>query len=180
MAEQRDDKLGEAIEEAQRKAITDQQWTAHQATHDLLIETGRREWEQRWEAHDREHASMREALKTAIDAVDKERTMLALAHAKEHELEAEARDKAEIAVDHRLEGMNEVRGQLREQASTFARVESVASLTDRIIAIEKLDIKGEGRALGQGAVVAIIVGAVSFVGAILGIVIVVSNFVSAT
>lgn len=154
-----------------------------------------------WKAHDDDHRQLAENLKVAMSAIERERALHVTAHDaahaahnrehtldakaashqqdahnKEHSLEATQRDKAEVAIDKRLEGMNEVRSQLKDQTATFARVEVVNALTDRIIAIEKLDIKGEGRAIGQGAVVAIIVGAVSLVGTILGILIIVANF----
>lgn len=157
----------------------------------------------RWKAHTDEHKMLALNLQVAMDAIERERALhvtahdaahvaherehsldhraeelASVSHQKEHALEKNARDKAEQAIDKRLEGMNEVRSQLKEQAQTFARVESVSALTDRVIAIEKLDIKGEGRALGQGAVVAIIVTAISVTATILGILIVVANFLS--
>jgi hypothetical protein len=205
MTEPRDTTLADAIDEAQRKARDDERWLAHLQLHELAAKLRYEDVTLRWEHHAAIHAEQDQSVVTALDAVTREQKTHVIAHEaahaahgrehtlvekatdaatashdKEHALEKDARDKAENAIDKRLEGMNEVRSQLKEQALTFARVEVVNSLTDRIIAIEKLDIKGEGRALGQGAVVALIVGAVSFVGAILGIVIVVANFVSAT
>jgi hypothetical protein len=41
------------------------------------------------------------------------------AHDKQHEIEKEAEQKAETALDKRLEGMNEFREQLKEQAAGF-------------------------------------------------------------
>lgn len=161
----------------------------------------KRESQLRWESHAQDHTQLAESIRTAIEAVDRERvlhvtahdaahaahnrehsldekasTIALAAHAKEHSLEKDARDKAEHAIDTRLQTMNEFRAQLKDQASTFARADTVAALTDRIIAIEKLDIKGEGKAIGQGTVIAVIIGAVTFIGTILGILIVVANF----
>jgi hypothetical protein len=161
MPEDRDDTLGQAMDEARRQAQDDQRWKNHLELHDLAARLRSEDVERRWKAHGDLHEAAH------------------VAHAREHDLEATARDKAETGIDKRLEGMNEVRSQLKEQALTFARVETVNSLTDRVIAIEKLDIKGEGRALGQGATVGIIVGAIGLVGTILGIVIVAANFLSA-
>ena len=176
----------------------------------------KRETDLRWRSHEAEHEKLTEDLRIALAAVERERAMHATAHnaahdahnrehaldarnavqlleshAREHALEADALDKAASAVDKRLEGMNEVRSQLKEQAIEFARSDVVQalferamaannSLTDRVIAIEKLDIKSEGRGLGQGAVVAYIVTAVTIVGALLGIVVVIANFASAS
>jgi hypothetical protein len=86
---------------------------------------------------------------------------------------------------------------MREQARVFASGESVVSLQGtvdrrfedarrdretrheelrvRIDNIEKGDAKGEGKSLGQGAMIALIVGAVAFVGTILGIVTALAN-----
>lgn len=160
----------------------------------------RRESELRWKAHEADHEMLAASIRTATDAVDRERLVHTLAHEaahtahnrehtlndkssdialdahhKEHSLEKDARDKAEKAIDSRLLTMNEFRAQLKDQASTFARVDTIQALTDRVIAIEKLDIKGEGRTLGQGAVLAAIIGVVSFVATVLGIIIVVVN-----
>jgi hypothetical protein len=135
----------------------DNRWEAHNDRHDLAAQLRAETNELRWTAHIRAHEAALEA------------------HRKEHALEATARDKAEAAIDRRLEGMNEVRSQLKEQAATFARIEVVQQLTDRVIAIEKLDIKGEGRSLGQGAVIATIVAAVGFAATLLGLIVVLAN-----
>lgn len=167
MPEGQDDKLGEAIAEAQRKAITDQQWQAHQAAHEAADEAWNRAVRLRWTGHLREHVLQEEA-----DHIHHQ------AHAKEHELEAEAAAKAADALAVRIHDLNDSRGQLRDQAATFARADALQVLTDRVIAIEKLDIKGEGRQLGQGATVALIVSSVGFVATILGIIVVLSNLVT--
>ena len=91
---------------------------------------------------------------------------------------AEALDKAVESMDRRLEGMNEFRASLRDQASTFVRLDTFDALRDRVIAIEKLDIKGEGKSLGQGAVIAAIIAAVGFVLTLLTLAVVVSNLLS--
>lgn len=163
-----DNVLGTAIEEALRKAEADQRWKAHLELHDLAARLRAEQTELRWTSHTRLH-----------DAHEREHAQRAEAHAKEHSLEAVARDKAEAAVNQRLEGMNEVRAQLKDQALTFARVEVVQALTDRVIAIEKLDIKGEGKSLGQGAVIAAIVGSVSFAVAAIGLIVLVANLLTA-
>lgn len=153
--------------------------------------------DERWEAHRRSHAVLEQNIDKALAGVERERALhvtaheaahaaneratqaALIAHAKEHELEAMARDKAEAAVNLRLAAMNEVREQLKEQTATFARVEIVQALTDRIIAIEKLDIKGEGKSLGQGAVIAAIVAAIGVSATIVSLVVVLANLVGA-
>lgn len=155
--------------------------------------------------HDGIHESERKSVATALAQVERLADVHSeahkrehLAHEQRHDDQTEAVTKAEISVDKRLEAMNQIREQLREQAAAFAPAESLALLqreldrrfadttkhTDeryeenrrRIEAIEKGDVKQEGKSLGQGATVAIIVGAVSLVGTVLGIVIVLSNF----
>ncbi len=156
----------------------------------------------------REHSTSEEAIRTALKAVEKLAELHNIAHSREHtahEVRHEdgrmAVAKADAAMDKRLESLNGVYGQMREQARVFASGESVVSLQGtvdrrfedarrdretrheelrvRIETIEKGDVKqlptAEGKSLGQGAMVAIIVGAVSLVGTILGIFVVLSN-----
>jgi len=186
MTEPRDDTLRDAIEDAQQKAEADQRWTSHKDLHELAAKLRNEEHVLRWTAHQRDHdrlqAVLEETERRLADRVASEFSSHAREHglnrdqhSKEHSLEATARDKAESAVNQRLEGMNEVRAQLKDQALTFARVEVVQALTDRVIAIEKLDIKGEGRSLGQGAVIATIVAAVGFAATLLGLIVVLAN-----
>lgn len=54
------------------------------------------------------------------DNVERIAMLHADAHAREHELTTIALEKAERAMEHRLENVNEFRGQLRDQAATFA------------------------------------------------------------
>jgi Flp pilus assembly protein TadB len=130
-----------------------------------------------------------EQLRDARDIHRREHEAAERAHRELHGAEKQARDAAVASMEKRLESMNEFRDQLREQATTFQQVKTAEAAHDaidkrldemreRIVAIEKGDVKQEGRSLGQGAVVAIIVGAVAFVGSILGIVIVVVNILT--
>jgi hypothetical protein len=157
----------------------------------------------RWAAHDGIHAAEKSAIETALAAVAHERVAHVTAHEaahdahnrehsldnksqierdehheREHKLEAVARDKAEEAVNVRLEQMNEFRSSLADQATTFVRKDTYDALVERVITIEKLDIKGEGKSLGQGAVIAAIVGSVGFVGTLLGLIVVLANVVT--
>jgi hypothetical protein len=113
------------------------------------------------------------------------------AHSDLHRVEEKHRDEARDAMNERLKGMNEIRAQLNTQASTFQTLAAASSedkalhgrideMRERIVAIEKGDVKQEGRSLGQGTVVAIIVGTISLVGTILGIIIVLANFATGT
>ncbi len=154
--------------------------------------------------HMREHAAGAEAIKTALAAVKETSEFHSVSHAREHashEVRHEdgriAMAKADGAMDKRLEALNGVYGQMREQQRAFASSESVTTLTGvidrrfeearrdresrheelrvRIESIEKGDVKQEGKSLGQGALVAIIVGAVAFVGTVLSIVSALAN-----
>lgn len=120
----------------------------------------RRESALRWDAHAELHSAHERA------------------HDQEHDMTEKALDKAVGAMDKRLEGMNEFRASLKDQSQTFARIDTVDALRERIVAIEKLDIKGEGRSLGQGAVVAVLVGAISLSATIVGIIVVLANLFS--
>ncbi len=146
------------------------------------------------EHHERIHQQEQTAVATALSAVAREREIHSAAHErehmshqKEHDLAGIAINKAESATNIRFSSFNEFRGQLGDLINRLASKETVEAsakensrrydeLRERIIAIEKADVKGEGKQLGQTAMVALIVGAVSFVATILGIVIVVANF----
>jgi hypothetical protein len=115
---------------------------------------------------------------------------MAIAHKSVHSAESEARDKAERSIDKRLEGMNEFRDQLRQQASTFLTIAVFEAWKEEyrrahdelralIIELQKTDLgtaeRRSGLVKGQGMVIAAIVGSISLVGTILGIIIVLSN-----
>lgn len=55
------------------------------------------------------------------DQVERIATLHAEAHGREHALTGDALDKAATSMDKRLEGMNEFRAQLNQQAATFVR-----------------------------------------------------------
>jgi hypothetical protein len=166
-----------ALEAANRERLT------HEASHDR--EHG---------AHEKIHANERAAVSTALDVVGKEREIHAHAHEREHashirehELDKLAVTKAEAANDIRFKSTNGYREQLDVVIRTLATKETVDGyqshtnqrmdeLRDKIVAIEKGDSKAEGRQLGQGAVVGIIVTAVFVASAVLGIVVVLANF----
>jgi hypothetical protein len=111
---------------------------------------------------------------------------LAQAHADVHAAESQARDKAASAVDKRLEGMNEFRDQLRQQATSFLTIsvfetwkEEDRRATDEIraliIELQKTDLgssaRSAGQARGQGMVVAAIVGSITLGAVIIGLLI---------
>lgn len=124
-----------------------------------------------------------------------------LNHEQRHADQQVAVSKAEAAVDKRLETMNGYAGQMREQSRTFAtadRVDTLQSALDRrfvdttkhtddryeenrrrIEALEKGDVsvssKAEGRSLGQGAVLGIIVTAIGVAGTLISIIVVLAN-----
>jgi len=115
---------------------------------------------------------------------------LAQAHGDVHAAESQARDKAAAAVDKRLEGMNEFRDQLRQQATSFLTIsvfetwkEEDRRATDEIraliIELQKTDLgssaRSHGMARGQGMVVAAIIGSITVGSLILGLVISIAN-----
>jgi hypothetical protein len=100
------------------------------------------------------------------------------AHDQEHDMTAEALDKAVGVMDRRLEGMNEFRSALRDQQSNFVRGDVFAALVDRVIAIEKLDIQGAARGQGYSSVIGWIVGAIGLAATVLGIVVILANLLT--
>ena len=114
----------------------------------------RREAQQLWDAHRELHASHEKA------------------HDTEHAMTEQALDKAVNSMDRRLEGMNEFRSTLRDQATTFVRSDTYQALLDRVIAIEKSDVKGEGKQIGQAAAIGAIIAAISVAATIVGLIVV--------
>ena len=118
---------------------------------------------------------------------------MARAHTEVHRAESTARDKAEAAVDKRLEGMNEFRDQLRQQATSFLTIpvfetwkeedlRSTDEMKALIIELQKTDLgtssRQSGLARGQGMVIAAIVGSVTIASVVLGMVIALANAVT--
>ena len=118
---------------------------------------------------------------------------MAIAHHEVHTAESQARDKAATAVDRRLEGMNEFRDQLRQQATSFLTISvfetwkeedrrATDAIRSQIIDLQKADYTGEanrrGVYRGQGMVIAAIVGSVTMASLLLGIVVILSNLLS--
>lgn len=108
-------------------------------------------------------------------------------HAHEHQLLANAAILATAVLDDRLRKLNEFRAALSDQSHTFATRDLLDSmenqfntrmsvLTDRVVVIEKGDVKNEGKSLGQSAVIALIIAAAGFILTVLTIVIIVANF----
>jgi hypothetical protein len=118
---------------------------------------------------------------------------VARSHESVHRAESTARDKAEAAIDKRLEGMNEFRDQLRVQASSFLTIAvfdahwkdlgtQITDIKGLITDLQKTDLgtaeRRSGQARGQGIVVAAIVGSVTLGSVILGAVIGVINLLT--
>ncbi len=151
-------------------------------------------------SHTREHDSAEEAIKTALQAVKELAGLHNVAHTREHTAHEVRHEDARLAImkadtvlDKRLVDLNGVYGQMRDQQRTLATAEALGLLQEavlrgrederrereqrheelrvRIDNIEKGDVKQEGKTLGQGATVAMIVGAIAFVGTVLGIVV---------
>jgi hypothetical protein len=130
--------------------------------------------------HRREHESAEIAHREVHELQSKVGEGVVTAYEVRFRLEEKARDTATAAMEKRLEGMNEFRNQLRDQQATFVRREVFDALMERVTNIEKGDVKQAGQRIGQGTVIATIVGAITFVGVVLGIVIVLANFATGT
>jgi len=155
-------------------------------------------------AHSEKHLSESRSIATALDAVNRERTIHATAHDREHENHQRqhgfgqlAIDKAEQASDKRFDAVNGTRNQMNDLIGKLASKDTVEGMAadfarrweenrkelDRrfgelhtsVVNIEKGDVKGEGKELGRNAMVAIIVTALTIVGGIVSLIVVVSN-----
>jgi F0F1-type ATP synthase membrane subunit b/b' len=163
------------------RAHADEARAAHQREHELQHDAETNQimghWtldDERWRAHEQAHALAQSA------------------HSREHHLVDEALSKAEHATDKRFESVNQFREQLRDQARQLASQEAVDVMRGeidrrfseqsryitekyednrkRIEAIEKGDVKQEGKGLGQAGLIAAIVTAIVVAGLIIGII----------
>lgn len=114
-----------------------------------------------------------------------------LAHDREHLTTEQAIKTATITLDKRLDGMNEFRDQLRDQAATFIRREQLEAFIDRYekahdevllqIATEREERRAnEGAKKGINQSTAVIVGTIGVAATLLTIVIIVINLVAGT
>lgn len=140
------------------------------------------------EAHDKAHEAHAAAHEQGVLAVDKalaavqrESEIHSVAHSREHgaheqrhEDQALAVSKSDSALDKRLESID--RRFTDASKHTDDRYEENRR---RIEALEKGDVRGEGKELGRNTMVGIIVGAIGLVGTLLGILVVASNVLSA-
>lgn len=111
--------------------------------------------------------------KLTWEAYKREAELHAINHHNEHVRDSEARALALAGMDKRLEGMNEFRSQLKDQASTFARSETVdqrfTALTDRIVGVEKALVLIAGKSGGTATAIAYIVTGISVAGMLIAI-----------
>lgn len=103
-----------------------------------------------------------------------------LGHQREHDLLNRATDVAAATLDKRVIALNEFRAQLSDQAKNFVTRDlhdklesdfnrSIDLIRDRVIVIEKGDVKQEGKGIGQAATIATIIAAISLGGVVLSI-----------
>lgn len=150
-----------------------EQYAAHLREHALLAEAHKEKHEAEQKAVDKAEATISKAVDTALEALDTNRDTHDQAHQREHSMSSEALVKAESSMDKRLESVAKLLEE-RDKAWGVRFEDTLRAITN----IEKLDVKAEGKSLGQGTVIAIIVTAISVVGTILGIIIVLSNLVT--
>lgn len=132
--------------------------------------------EDRKEALDR---SIQEAIARVMDSMTALETHLQVYeeyHKRVHELEDKAVQLDKVNTDKRLEGVNEFRAQLIDQAQTFSRTDLVNagfkalegkidtlsnSVGERLTALEKFQNSQQGRSGGSAATIAYIISAIS-------------------
>ena len=95
------------------------------------------------------------------EAYKREANIHATNHAHEHTRDNEARQIALGGMDKRLEGMNEFRAQLKEQAATFATKDQldarIAPIDLRLQNIEKALVASQGKGTGASTTIQYIV-----------------------
>lgn len=82
-------------------------------------------------------------------------------HDREHEQTEKAILKSEQAVEKRFESVNEFRNQLKDQAATFARIETLDAVKERVFNLEKAAAAHVGTKAGAGDTVRWIFAALS-------------------
>lgn len=131
-------------------------------------------------AHDHAHTAHESVHKNALDA-----------HNAMHSAEDRAVNLAQMSMDKRLDGMNEFRDQLRDQASTFVgndQFDAFVSQYERahqevvaLIATEREERRAnEGKDKGQSSTVAWIFAGLGAASTILAMIIIFSNFATAS
>lgn len=170
---------------AEHQVAHDAAHTAHSEMHEMegtalnaALEAEQRRLQVHNTAHDHAHNAHEQLHKNALDT-----------HAAQHMMEDKAVDLAQQAMDKRLDGMNEFRDQLRDQASTFVRrdqLEAFIAQYERahtevvmLIATEREERRAnEGRDRGTSGTIGWIFAGLGALATILSIVIVVANFAS--
>ena len=126
----------------------------------------------------------RTAHSDAHTAHEKIHDVAAAAHREQHLQERRAIDVAVAAMDKRLDSMNQFRDQLREQAGDFVNkdvFEARFREIEKEIATERTARReAEGVKRGMSQTTAFIVGAITLVGIVLGILVVVINLATGT
>lgn len=103
-----------------------------------------------------------------------------LGHQREHVMLDRATDVAAISLDKRIEALNEFRAQLSDQSKNFTtrdlhdKLEQdfnrrLGTLIDRIVLIEKGDVKQEGKGLGQASMIAAALAGLAAIGSLVSI-----------
>jgi hypothetical protein len=182
------------LREAELQLAAEQEWRAgHLREHELLADAHKEKHAAELEAVNKAEQSQQKAIDAALGtserATDAQKGLVKssledhhrehltheASHAREHTLVSEALSKAESAMDKRLEGIVSL---FAERDKAYG--ERFDAVLRAITVIEKGDVKQEGRSLGQGATIAVIVGVVTFVGTVLGIIVLLANLTTAS
>ncbi len=183
LANQEKERVGHDREHDKAIETHEKQHQLEEKARQVALEAEQRRLEAHREAHAAAHASHEKLHDVALES-----------HMAQHASEAKAVVTAQAAIDKRLEGMNQFRDQLRDQATTFVSREVVAALDAQVdrrfeqirsdLDTERAERKeqytlGVGQKQGIQQSTAVIIGAISLIGAVLGIIIVLSNVLSA-
>ncbi len=141
------------------------------------------------EAHDREHKAHLEVHELAQIAVSKAETSVEDRLKAMNEFRAQLRDQQSTfaprevvdalvkELDRRFADLNAAM-QTHFEAAEKLTQDRFETNRSRIDALEKVDVKQEGRGIGQGVVIAAIVTTISIAGGLLGITVLLANFVT--
>ena len=182
------------LREAELQLAAEQEWrSGHLREHELLANAHGEKHEAEQKAVDKAEVAQKAAIDAALESVKgsdaaqkalvkdsleshhREHETHESSHAREHKLVSEALLKAETSMDKRLQAMTELFA-----ARDVAYGERFDGILEAIRVVRETDVKAEGRSLGQGATIAIIVAAIGFVGTILGIIIALANVATGT
>jgi len=162
------------LEKDQERFVSRREWEA-------AIEAGMAASEERWRGHTRQHENEATQVALQLAAAHALYEHHSKAHDREHAAAQLAIDKADLGVSRRFDAalglLETTRGDIDRRFSEVTKQGELHYEENRrrIEALEKGDVKEEGKGAGQAAVWAVIIASIGAIGGILSVLIMLSN-----